>query len=53
MMFMLFMYRTFDAEGSVFGVVCLVASVEIQRSCWGFHDMFSHGFTMFSHGLIF
>ena len=26
----------FDAKGSVFGAVCLVASVEVQRGCWGF-----------------
>ena len=31
-----FMFRTFDTKGSTFGTVCLVASVEVQRSCWGF-----------------
>ena len=31
------MFHTFDAKGSVFGVVCLIASVEVQRSCRGFH----------------
>ena len=31
------MFRTFDAEGFVFGAVCLFASVEIQRRCWGFY----------------
>ena len=37
MMFSAFMLDTFDTEGSVVGVVCLVASVEVQSSFWGFH----------------
>ena len=29
---------SFFAEGSAFGAVCLVASVEVHRRCWDFHD---------------
>ena len=31
------MFHTFETKGNIFGAVCLVASVEVQRSCWGFH----------------
>ena len=29
--------HTFDAEGSVFPSVCFVTSIDVQRSCRGFH----------------
>ena len=36
-MVIVFMFHTFDADSSVLGAVCLVASVEIQRSCRDFY----------------
>ena len=36
-MFSSLIFHTFDTKGSDFGAVCLVAPVEVQRSCWGFH----------------
>ena len=32
----LYIFHTFYTGGSVFGAVCLVASVGVQRSCWVF-----------------
>ena len=36
----LFVFHTFDIDGPVFGAVCFVTSLEVQRSCGEFSHVF-------------